>query len=218
MAVLIDIYAPKWESNTSVLVLTRWLKMIGQPVMLNEPIVELMGTDSRTYVHSPANGTLSEMLAQPGQNIRTGHHLGKVSAIRDDSIDWDNFDEVTAIVEEFAEKSKDMSQLKDANEALGQLLGVTDNPIYQNMSIQQQNMFLQSIVDESKAANLSPAAVTNRLLVGLHLRMPADAPRAPGPSLGLHGPAGPGLGGGMREELLPESRHSRGAGTGGSGC
>ena len=200
MAKKLDIIAPQLQTGSSALTMARWLKNIGDPVIQNEPIAELFGDQMRAYVHAPATGMLSVMMVQPGQNILSGTVVGQLSVIANDAVDWDNFDQVTAILEDFASKSKAVNQLKDANEALAQLLGIGDNLVFQNMSIEKQNAFLQNVVDQHQQNGLSPADVAQQLLIGLALR---DAPvrvQTPAiPGLGLRGPVGPapgGMGGG----------------------
>jgi pyruvate/2-oxoglutarate dehydrogenase complex dihydrolipoamide acyltransferase (E2) component len=193
MARKVDILAPYTQNGGSALIVQRWLKMIGDTMLVNEPIAELVGNEMIVYVHAPSEGSLANILVPPGQNILSGAVLGHVSVVAKDAIEWDNFDEVTTILEEFAEKSKDRKQLKDANEALGQLLGVTDKDIFRTMNIEQQNKFLQNVVDQHKAYGLSPADVAQQLLVGLQLRPPVNVPSTPAPAFGIRGPSAPGM-------------------------
>lgn len=195
MAQKLDIIAPQLQPGTSAMTLARWLKGVGDQVIQNEPVAELFGDQMRAYIHSPATGMLSALSAQPGQVLLSGSVVGQVSIIPKDAIDWENFDQVTDILEDFASKSKDFNSLKDANDALSQLLGIGDNLIFQNMSIEKQNGFLQNVVDQYQQNGLSPAQVAQKLLEGLELRTPkyVQGPAAPG--LGLRGPAGPTPGG-----------------------
>lgn len=205
MARKIDLIVPQPEGqSSSILRLNRWLKLVGDPVLLHEPLAELQGDGQIVlYLHSPGDGVLSSIQAVDGQNIMSGHVLGQVAIISKDSVDWDNFDQVTGILEEYAEKSKDFRQLKDANEALGQLLGIAKNPVFFNMNTEQQNKFLQNVVDQYQANKLSPADMAQHLLEGLALRTPRypqqHAPVAPAMGFGMRGPAAPapsGMGGG----------------------
>lgn len=202
MAVKIDLIAPQPDSQSSLLRVHRWLKRAGDPVLLNEPLLELLGEQNvMMYIHSPGDGTLSTIMAVDGQNVLSGHVLGQVTIISKDEVDWENLDQVTNVLEDYASKSKDFRTLKDANEALGQLLGVAENPVFFNMSTEQQNKFLQNVVDQYQANRLSPADMAQHLLEGLELRTPRYAPQGPtGPALGfgMRGPAGPspsGMGG-----------------------
>ena len=202
MASKIDILAPATKDGESVLVFSRWLKLVGENMLANEPIAELNGSQMVVYVHAPAEGVLSSMLVQPGQNVLSGALLGQLSVIAKNEIEWDNFDEVTTILEDLADKSTSGKPLKDASDALGQLLGVADKPVFQNMSIEQQNKFLQNVVDHYKGFGLSAADMAQQLLAGLQLRPPVNVPGTPTPVYGIRpmGPAGPtpgGMGGGM---------------------
>jgi pyruvate/2-oxoglutarate dehydrogenase complex dihydrolipoamide acyltransferase (E2) component len=196
MAQKLDIIAPSAPHGSSALTLHRWLKNIGEVMLVNEPIAELAGSHMMIYVHAPAEGTLSTVLVQPGQNILSGAMLGQVTVVSRNEIEWGNFDTVTDILEDFADKTSNAKEMKDANEALGQLLGVGDNPVFQTMSIEQQNKFIQGVVDEHHSQGISPAQVAQKLLVGMQLRTaPAAGPSGPAFGFGLRGPAGPAPGG-----------------------
>jgi hypothetical protein len=106
-------------------------------------------------------------------------------------LNWQNFDQVTDILEQSTNKAKTVKQLKDANEALGQLLGVTDNAVFQKMNTDQKNQFLQIVMDQYSQHGLKPADMAQKLLEGLHLRTPSLAPATPAPAFGL-APSGPG--------------------------
>ncbi|MDB5478166.1 MAG: sucB [Alphaproteobacteria bacterium] len=204
MARKVDILAPQLPAGESVLTVSRWLKMVGDTMVLNEPIVELVGRQFAVYVHAPHDGVLSMIITPPGQNLLSGMILGQVSIVAKDEIEWDNFDKVAGFIEESADGAEDMAVIKDANEALGQLFGITDNPVFLKMNIEQQNKFLQKVVDEQQSGNLNPSAVALKLLEGLQLRMPAKAPVGPrGPSLG---PAGPGMGGVAWSGVSPQQQ------------
>lgn len=201
MARKVDILAPMTANGGSVLTFSRWLKLIGEGMLPNEPIAELNGSEMVVYVHAPSEGILSSVSVQPGQNVLSGAMLGQISVIAKDSIEWDNFDQVAALLEESADKSNNTKQLKDANEALGQLLGVAEKAIFQKLSIEEQNKFLQNVVDQHKAHGLSPADVAQQLLAGLQLRPPIYAPASSAPAFGVRmapsGPGGMGGGGGV---------------------
>lgn len=214
MASKIDILAPATREGGSVLVFSRWLKLVGESMLPNEPIAELNGSQMVVYVHAPAAGMLSSVMVQPGQNVLSGAMLGQISVIANDAIEWDNFDEVTAILEDLADKSKGGKPLKDASEALGQLLGVADKQVFQKMSIEQQNKFLQNVVDQYKSYGLSPADMAQQLLAGLQLRPPINVPGTPAPAFGIRmaqsGPAPGGMGGGGVHYAGPTQQQQQG--------
>ncbi len=186
MAQKIDLIAPKIEKDSSALTLVRWLKQIGDAIMLNEPLAEIKGAEARGYVHSPAEGTLSTINIRNGQSLLSGSLMGQIAVISKKDIDWGNFDQVTALLEEFAEKSKDPRNLKDTNEALGQLLGVADKDVFRQMSVENQNKFLQNVVDQHSQNGLSAADIAQKLLEGLALRNPkVSGPAVRGPAMGM---------------------------------
>lgn len=202
MAKKIDIIAPQIEQGSSALTLSRWLKMVGDPVHFNEPIAEIFGAQTRGYVHAPDEGTISILHTMPGQNVLSGALMGQIAVVSKNALDWDNFDHVTDILESFADKSKSADQLKDANEALGQLLGVADKDVFRNMSIEQQNKFLQNIVDQHAQGAIGSAQVAQKLLEGLYLRSPQiSGPAVRGPSFGMAAPTPGGMGGGAPRNM-----------------
>ncbi len=109
-----------------------------------------------------------------------------------DKLNWNNFDKVADLIEAQADKTEDSQKLKDVNEALGQMLDVTDNPVFQKMTTAQKNMFLQHVVDNHGKASSDTA---RKLLEGLHLRSPAPTGPRMAPAMTLAPPT-PGMGGG----------------------
>ena len=207
MAHKIDILAPMTADGGSVLVFSRWLKLVGENMLPNEPIAELNGSQMVVYVHAPAEGMLSSILVQPGQNVLSGAMLGQLSVIAKDAIEWENFDQVTSILEDLADNPGSTKSLKDASDALGQLLGVADKQVFQKMNIEQQNKYLQGVVDQYKAHGLSPADMAQQLLAGLQLRPPVQVAPTSAPSFGVRmAPSGPvpgGMGGGGGVHYAP---------------
>lgn len=123
-------------------------------------------------------------------------------------IDWKNFEEVTAFLEDFTEKSKDKNQLRDANDALAQLLGIGDNVKFQELNSDQQNNFLQSVINDRAQYGLTAPEVAQKLLEGLQLRTPKIAPATPAPAFGIAPVFAPGLapGGGSRPAWPPQQQ------------
>ncbi len=116
------------------------------------------------------------------------------------TVDWQNFNAVADIIEDFADKSKDGKKLKDANEALGQLLGVSEKAVFQKMNAEQQNAFLNGVMDQYQKSGSNPADMAQKLLEGLRLKTPQLAPGTPAPVYGLAPPVPGGMGGGGRPQ------------------
>lgn len=188
---------------SSAMMVQRWLKNVGDKIVEGEPLIELAGNQVVFYVHAQGHGTLSKISVAAGQNVLSGHVLGQISVVSKEEIEWDNLDHVTEMLTDFAQKAKDFNGVKDAVDALGQLLGVAENQVFFNMKTEEQNQFLQSVIDQSEAGELSPADIARKMLVDLNLRPPQFTPYAPqAPNFGLGmrppTPAGPGgMGGGM---------------------
>jgi hypothetical protein len=120
-------------------------------------------------------------------------------------LNWNNFDKVADLIETQTEKADNAQKRKDSNEALGQLLGVTDNPVFRKLNTEQQNMFLQHIVDKSGSG---AGNVAQKLLEGLHLKAPALAPSTPAPAFGLGmAPPTPGGMGGQMPRVQQQQYH-----------
>src|SRR5690606_4153435 len=117
-----------------------------------------------------------------------------------ENLNWNNFDKVADLIEAQAENTKDSQKLKDANEALGQILGVTDNPIFQKMNTAQKNMFLQHVVENHGKSSSDTA---RKLLEGLHLRSPAPTGPRMAPAMTMAPPT-PGMGGGAPRSTTPQ--------------
>lgn len=211
----LNIIAPALLHFTGATYIKRWLKAAGDVVKTGDGLVILTDRPvsaaqpgQEHTVLSPAQGTMQVIDMFAGQEGETGATLCRLLVAADyrdtTKVNWDNFDEVSMILEDFAEKSKVTTQKKSANEALGQLLGVADDSTFQRMNTDQQNQFIQSLLSEYKSYGLNPADLANKLLQGLHLKTPQLAPSTPAPVFGISGPApmaapAPGgMGGGTR--------------------
>jgi 2-oxoglutarate dehydrogenase E2 component (dihydrolipoamide succinyltransferase) len=77
MPTLIDIRMPDLQEGTESVV-AGWLKKLGDPVKIHEPLIEINTDKAITEVASPATGTLAEILVQPDQPIAPGDLLGRI--------------------------------------------------------------------------------------------------------------------------------------------
>ena len=57
----------------------RWFKRVGDPVSVDEPLVEIATDNMTIEVVAPATGVLSEILVRDGETVETGTVLGKIS-------------------------------------------------------------------------------------------------------------------------------------------
>lgn len=77
MADVIDVLAPEEQEGTKAVV-RNWLKAIGEPVALDEPLVELETDKVTQEIPAPLTGILHEILMQSGENAEPGAVLGRI--------------------------------------------------------------------------------------------------------------------------------------------
>ena len=73
-----DIRAPEEQEGTKA-VLKTWLKKVGDPVRLNDPIVELETDKVAVEVAAKAEGILSEIVVEEGAEVEPGTILGRIA-------------------------------------------------------------------------------------------------------------------------------------------
>ena len=195
----------------------RWYVAEHSTVKKGEKLLCLTdGFQAAQDVLSPADGILEMIKIYANEPAPTGATLCVLLVAEDfkenAERDWQNFDKLSEIFSDFTERSKDPKQLRDMNDALGELLGVKEDAVFQRMNTEQQNQFIQSVVDQYTTQGLSPSVMAQKLLEGLQLRPPKFVPSTPTPAFGLRpsapGMAAPGLGGGTRPQpsVLPQSQ------------
>ncbi len=80
MTKIIDITMPSTEQEGTTSVIEKWFKKSGDSVKINEPVLEV-NTDKVTMeIPSPADGVLSEILKQEGEEVTAGEVLGKIDS------------------------------------------------------------------------------------------------------------------------------------------
>ncbi|MCT7664866.1 dihydrolipoamide acetyltransferase family protein [Shinella kummerowiae] len=77
MADVIDVLAPHEQEGTKAVV-RNWLKAVGEPVALDEPLVELETDKVTQEIPAPLTGILHEILMQSGENAEPGAVLGRI--------------------------------------------------------------------------------------------------------------------------------------------
>jgi 2-oxoglutarate dehydrogenase E2 component (dihydrolipoamide succinyltransferase) len=78
MGKVIDIVMPHSDEGTES-VLERWLKQVGDAVQANEPLIEINTDKVSMEIPAPADGVLSEIIAQPGSVVNPGDLLGRIT-------------------------------------------------------------------------------------------------------------------------------------------
>jgi 2-oxoglutarate dehydrogenase E2 component (dihydrolipoamide succinyltransferase) len=80
MAELIAITAPADQEEGTEMVVGTWLKQVGEPVTLNEPLLEITTDKVTVEIAAPASGILREVLKSADQPIQAGEVLGHIEA------------------------------------------------------------------------------------------------------------------------------------------
>jgi 2-oxoglutarate dehydrogenase E2 component (dihydrolipoamide succinyltransferase) len=73
-----DITAPAEQEGTKS-VLKTWLKKVGEPVRVNEPIAELETDKVAVEIAAAADGVLSEIVVEEGADVEPGVLLGRIA-------------------------------------------------------------------------------------------------------------------------------------------
>src|SRR4051794_7202854 len=77
--VTVQIRMPEMGESVSEGTILEWLKQVGDPVELEEGIVEVSTDKVDTEVPSPASGVLTKILVQPDETVPVGTVLGEIS-------------------------------------------------------------------------------------------------------------------------------------------
>lgn len=59
----------------------RWFKRVGDPVTVQEPLVEFFADGVTHEVRAPATGVLSKVLVKDGQTVEPGTVLGVIDQV-----------------------------------------------------------------------------------------------------------------------------------------
>ena len=74
----IEITVPHLGESVTEATVAKWLKHPGDPVAIDEPVVELETDKVNVEVPAPAAGTLAEILAEEGASLPVGGVLGRI--------------------------------------------------------------------------------------------------------------------------------------------
>jgi 2-oxoglutarate dehydrogenase E2 component (dihydrolipoamide succinyltransferase) len=73
-----DIVVPQLGESVTEATVAKWLKSAGDPVKVDDPLVELETDKVTLEVYATAAGKLSEILVQDGQTVEVGAVLGRI--------------------------------------------------------------------------------------------------------------------------------------------
>lgn len=74
-----EIRVPKIAASATKASIGRWFKRIGDPVSLDEPLVEIETNGTTVEVSASATGVLAEILLRDGENVNAGTLLGTIT-------------------------------------------------------------------------------------------------------------------------------------------
>jgi len=74
-----EIRLPKVKKSVTKASIGRWFKRLGDPVSVDDPLVEIETDNMTIEVPTSATGVLSEILMRDGETVKTGTVLGKIT-------------------------------------------------------------------------------------------------------------------------------------------
>ena len=74
-----EIRVPTLGESVTEATIGRWFKKAGDPVAVDEPLVELETDKVTIEVPAPSAGTLGEIVAKDGETVAVGALLGQIS-------------------------------------------------------------------------------------------------------------------------------------------
>jgi multifunctional 2-oxoglutarate metabolism enzyme len=76
----VDIVMPQMGESVSEGVVLEWAKQVGDSIEADDTIVEISTDKVDAEVPAPASGTVTEILAQPGETVTVGQVIGRMAA------------------------------------------------------------------------------------------------------------------------------------------
>ncbi len=74
-----EIRVPKIGVSATNASIGRWFKRVGNPVSVNEPLVEIETDGTTVEVTAPATGVLSDILLRDGEGVKANTLLGTIT-------------------------------------------------------------------------------------------------------------------------------------------
>jgi len=78
-----EICIPKIKNSMTKASIGRWLKRVGNPVTVDDPLVEIETDNITIEVAASVTGVLSEILVRDSETVETGTVLGKITEYGD---------------------------------------------------------------------------------------------------------------------------------------
>src|SRR5438105_2197856 len=76
----VELVVPKLGESITEAVVAKWLKNVGEPVTIDEPVVDLETDKVSVTLPAPAAGVLREQRAASGATVKVGDVIGIITA------------------------------------------------------------------------------------------------------------------------------------------
>ncbi len=76
----VKVTLPKLGESILSATIVQWFKQVGDPIQLDEPLLEVSTDKVNSEIPSPASGILKEILAHPDEELRVGDPLAIIAA------------------------------------------------------------------------------------------------------------------------------------------
>jgi 2-oxoglutarate dehydrogenase E2 component (dihydrolipoamide succinyltransferase) len=80
MAEQIDIRLPEDQTEGTTNTVGKWFKAVGEPVALNDPLLEIVTDKVTVEIAAPSAGVLTEILKQEGDSVEPGDVVGRIGS------------------------------------------------------------------------------------------------------------------------------------------
>src|SRR6185503_12926924 len=74
-----DLVVPKLGESIAEAIISKWLKNVGEPIAVDEPVVDLETDKVSVAVPSPTAGVLTEQRFQAGATVKVGEVIGLIA-------------------------------------------------------------------------------------------------------------------------------------------
>jgi pyruvate/2-oxoglutarate dehydrogenase complex dihydrolipoamide acyltransferase (E2) component len=76
----VPVIMPNQDLTITEATIVHWLCQVGEMLRKGQPIVEVETEKATSQIEAPADGTLAEILAEPGAVVRLGQRIGTIRA------------------------------------------------------------------------------------------------------------------------------------------
>src|SRR5215813_10420218 len=73
-----DLVVPALGESISEAIIAKWLKKVGEPIAVDEPVVDLETDKVSVQLPAPAMGVLTEQLFPEGATVQVGQVIGRL--------------------------------------------------------------------------------------------------------------------------------------------